>query len=119
MTEQEVQVSPQASTHSHKVLYASLGLLLGSVVMLLVVVGMYYSKNKNSKSASEQNKTEAQAVPSEDQGFQAQMVESDDSAPITTKQELDTQLKTLDSTDTTAVEEGLDQNSQDASQFSQ
>lgn len=99
--------------HSHKVLYTSLGLLVSAVLMLLVVVGVVFNKGNNTTPAPAQE----QATQPVEQDSQVMMEEEE--APIQTKQELDAQLKTLDSTDTAAISTGLEENSADASQFSQ
>lgn len=110
-TQQPVQ---KPIAHSHKVLYTSLGLLFSAVVMLLIVVGIVFYKGRNIVPAPA-----GQTVQPQEQQSQVMMEETGNSTPISSKQELDAQVTTLDSQDTGAVTAGLDQNSADASQFSQ
>lgn len=114
---QTSQADAEKSKHSHKVLYTSLSLLLGTVVLLLFVVGtMILGSVKNSTvqpqgKISESTTSTASAVQNTKQAVTP--------VPITTKQDLTTQQNALDSADMTEITAGLDQNSKDASQFAQ
>lgn len=119
MNEQTIQAETQINTHSHKVLYTSLGLLLGSVVMLLIVVGVFYGKSKTANPVPEQKETQSQAEQSVNIASDDQLQDSVTPMPIATTQDLNTQLNSLDNTDIESISVGLEQNSADASQFSQ
>lgn len=119
MNEQEVQAVTQINTHSHKVLYTSLGLLLGSVVMLLIVVGVFYNKSKTANPVPKQNETQSKIEQPVGIASDDQLQDSVTPIPITTTQDLSTQLSSLDGTDIDSISVGLEQNSADASQFSQ
>lgn len=114
---QTSQADAEKGKHSHKVLYTSLSLLLGTVVLLLFVVGtMILGSVKNSTvqpqgKISESTTSTASAVQNTKQAVTP--------VPITTKQDLTTQQNALDSADMTEITAGLDQNSKDASQFAQ
>ncbi len=122
MNEQIKQMNTQPEQHSHKVLYASLGLLVLAVVLLLVVVGGMYYKGKQTLVATTYTQTQKQVIQpgqTTQQTPQQQLQQSLTPVPVTTKKDLTTQQNALDNTDMTAITTGLDQNTADASQFSQ
>ena len=108
---------PQSQSHSHTFLYLLLGLLLMTVIVLLAIIGNMYYKNKTAISQVTQNPTpppvqtmeKANPTPSPTLSI----------SPITSKHDLDNQLKTLDNTDMTSITTNLNQNSADSSQFAQ
>jgi len=114
-----------AKAHSHTMLYVASGLSLVAVVLLIVVLaGMIFKKNTPPATATMPSETTDQTAPGSSFDQVSQQLQKP-AAPthITTMQDLNNALKTLNntlnSTDTTTVTTGLDQNTQDASSFSQ
>lgn len=114
------EIITQTKHHSHTVLYASLGILIVTVLLLLVVIEMSH-KTKNSASITYRppQPTTLQQAKSVAQTPQQQLQQSVTPVPIATKQDLTTQQNVLDSANMTAITNGLNQNTADASQFSQ
>lgn len=111
-----IDTHTEKDQHNHRVFYTSLGLLLGVVVLLLVVVGGMYMKEKQAFVATQTQEHVAQTA---QQTPQEQLQQSVTPVPVATKADLTVQQNALDSTDMNSISLGLDQNSADASSFSQ
>lgn len=102
--------------HSHKWHYTAIVFFGGVTAILLIVVALLLSKYSHFQrqvyqtpmSQSTQQQSTVQA--------QVQQVSPE---PINSNSDLNTALQTLDTTDTSQVNSGLNQNSQDSSSFSQ
>ena len=109
------QINMSQANHNHKVLYVSLGLLLGAIVLLLLVVFVMYPQTKKPVITS-QTQENTQAI---DKTSKVEPTQTVMPVTVNSKEDLTTQQKALDNTDLTAITAGLDQNTNDASQFSQ
>lgn len=108
----------EEQTHNHSTLYLTVALSLGSALLLLTVVIATMALSKN-KLATQQQAPLTSQQSGQNPATNQQLGEATPTL-MQNKQALDNALKTLDGTDsTTTVNTGLDQNTQDSSQFSQ
>lgn len=111
--DQEIQQTPQQPAptieHSHTGMYLAVGLSLAAVAGLLFVVLIlpkYQVTSKIQPAAELQTQSTTQNE-----------VQQVSPLPITNKQNLDSATQTLDTTDVTQIDAGIDQNTQDTSSF--
>jgi hypothetical protein len=117
----EVVTQPTMQEHNHKGLYTTIFLSLGAAAILLVVVLAMMTKHPTMTQPQEQTMQYQPTQTAEEQIQQSvqHQIQQVTPQPITTKQNLDSAVQTLDSTDITQISTGLNQNSQDISSFAQ
>lgn len=115
MNEQEAHIDTKENKQSKKAPYALLGLLLGSVVLLVVVIGL----KGMGVQVTDKTYNQEQALQTVQQVPQGQSQQPVSPVQIATKDDLAVQQNVLDSADMTSITAGLDQNSAITSQLSE
>lgn len=123
-------IAPQPEQKEATTPYVVEGLVVGVVIALVIIGGMYF-KAKLSSKIQLQNQTAQQVAEKKKQQDLAQQAsqQSEKVTPtpspaptvtpvsITTKQDLTTQQTALDNSDMTDITKGLEENEADSSQF--
>jgi len=105
------------SQHHKKVLYTAAGCsLLAAILLVVILIGM--AKNPQSQQTAQVTKTQQNVVPTPTQGNQAEQT-AVTPMPINNAQDVNNALQQVNSTDPSSIGTDLNQNTSDASQFSQ
>lgn len=128
MDEIQQPVMSQSDQKTITTPYVTEGLVVGIILALFVIGGMYYksklqiqNKNKSLQLVTDlkEKDQQAQDVLKQTAKVTVQPTEQPKMTPVTIKnqQDLSTQQALLDSSDMTSITKGLEDNSADSSQF--